>query len=154
MRMTPAQSALLNAREKQLLQARGPFEVKQLGTLIRRTRELRDRQRDLAQRQRVAATGQGRSKDSATIARTLRKEQLFSRALEHYEAQLARINRESSDVMGELALGNTAAAARAGRRATSTATPRKRADGTAKDAGTARSRAGVAVRGRAQAAFR
>ncbi|RRN59151.1 hypothetical protein EIM48_03700 [Pseudoxanthomonas sp. SGNA-20] len=154
MRMTPAQSALLNAREKQLLQARGPYEVKQLATLIRRTRELRDRQRDLAQRQRVAATTQGRSRESATITRTLRKEQLFSRALEHFEAQLARINRESSDVMGELALGNNAAASRPGRRATTAAAPREPSAGSAKKAGVARSRTGVALRGRAQAAFR
>jgi hypothetical protein len=147
MRMTPAQSALLNAREKQLLQTRGPYEVKQLATLIRRTRELRDRQRDLAQRQRVAATTQGRSKDAATITHTLRKEQLFSRALEHYEAQLSRINRESSDVMGELALGNRSAAARPGSRVTAAATPRKAATG-------ARSRTGVGLRGQAQAGFR
>lgn len=154
MRMTPAQSALLNAREKQLLQARGPFEVKQLGTLIRRTRELRDRQRDLAQRQRVAATSQGRSKDSATITRTLRKEQLFSRALEHYEAQLERMNRESSDVMSELALGNNAAASRAGRRATSAAAPGKTSARKPQETARAKSRTGVAVRGQAQAAFR
>lgn len=154
MRMTPAQSALLNAREKQLLQTRGPYEVKQLATLIRRIRELRDRQRDLAQRQRVAATSQGRSKDSATITRTLRKEQLFSRALEHYEAQLERMNRESSDVMSELALGNNAAASRAGRRATTAAAPAKTSARKPKETAREKSRTGVAVRGQAQVAFR
>jgi len=104
MRITPAQAAVLSERERQLLESRGPYEVKQLVTLIRRTRELRDKQRDLVQRQRVAATTRSRSKDSASVARTVRKEEIFSRALEHFEEQLQSLNRQCTEAMRELSL--------------------------------------------------
>lgn len=105
MRISPAQRALLTTREQQLLETTGPYEVKQLVTLIKRSRELRDKQRDLAQRHRIAATDRSQSKASAVVGRTLKKEQLFARALEHYEAQLEKINRECSSAISELRIG-------------------------------------------------
>lgn len=167
MRITPAQAAVLNARERQLLQTRGPYEVKQLATLIRRTRELRDKQRDLVQRQRIAATTQSRSKDSATVARTLKKEQLFSRALEHYETQLQKINSDCTAAMQELSLsrkrsvprkaatGAATTARRTAGKTTKTDAPKAaRGTGSAGSRTPAKSRTGVAARTRAQAAFR
>lgn len=104
MRITPAQAAVLSTRERQLVETTGPYEVRQLATLIRRIRELRDKQRDLVQRQRIAATTRSRSKESATVARTVKKEQIFSRALEHFEGQLQKINSECTAAMQELSL--------------------------------------------------
>lgn len=113
MRISPTQAALLTARERQLLETTGPYEVRQLVSLIKRTRELRDKQRDLAQRHRVAATQRSQSKASAVVARTLKKEQLFGRALLHFEAQLEKIDRECSSAMSELRIGAAAAPAKA-----------------------------------------
>jgi len=171
MRITPAQAAVLSARERQLLESRGPYEVKQLVTLIRRTRELRDKQRDLVQRQRLAATTRSRSKDSASVARTLKKEQLFTRALEHFEGQLQSLNRDCTEAMRELSISRpraprkaststragtgkgsaakTAKAAKATTPATRKAGSRSRASGSGLSG-----KAGTPTRTRAQAASR
>ncbi|MBD9369990.1 hypothetical protein [Xanthomonas sp. XNM01] len=170
MRISPAQAALLTARERQLLETTGPYEVKQLVTLIKRTRELRDKQRDLAQRHRIAATQRSQSKASAVVARTLKKEALFERALLHYEAQLEKINRECSSAMSELRIGTSTRKTARTSRTTKTGTARKASKATkttrAKTAAKARSgtttkavskarqrRAGKAE-ARTQAAFR
>ncbi len=174
MRITPAQAAVLSARERQLLESRGPYEVKQLVTLIRRTRELRDKQRDLVQRQRVAATTRSRSKDSASVARTLKKEQLFTRALEHFEGQLQSLNRDCTEAMRELSIsrpraprkaststragtgkGSAAKTAKAAKAAKATTPATRKAGSRSRASGSGLSgKAGTPTRTRAQAASR
>ena len=171
MRITPAQAAVLTMRERQLLESRGPYEVKQLAALIRRTRELRDKQRDLVQRQRLAATGRNLSKDSASVARTVKKEQLFTRALEHFEGQLRSLNRDCTEAMRELSISRPRAprnattstraatgkgpAAKTAKAATVTkpATPKAGSGSRASGSGLS-GKAGTPARTRAQAAFR
>lgn len=154
MRISSAQAALLNERERQLLDTRGPYEVKQLVTLIRRTRELRDKQRDLAQRHRIAATGRSQSKESAVVARTRQKEQLFDKALQHYQTQLEKLDRECTAAMSELGLCNpeTGKASRATAPRKTAATGKKAAP--AKRATAAKNRASGKAQARVQAAFR
>lgn len=170
MRITPAQAAVLTMRERQLLESRGPYEVKQLAALIRRTRELRDKQRDLVQRQRLAATGRNLSKDSASVARTVKKEQLFTRALEHFEGQLRSLNRDCTEAMRELSISRPRAprnattstraagkgpAAKTAKAATVTKPATRKAGSGSRASGSGlSSKAGTPARTRAQAAFR
>ncbi|MEL1262973.1 hypothetical protein [Pseudoxanthomonas putridarboris] len=149
MRISPAQAALLNARERQLLDTNGPYEIRQLVSLIKRTRELRDKQRDLAQRHRIAATGRSQSKDSAAVVRTRQKEQLFDKALKHYQAHLEKLDRECDAAMDELGMGKQAASTK--RR---TAKTTHKAAAPAKPAKAAKGRAAGKAQARLQAAFR
>lgn len=171
MRITPAQAAVLTTRERQLLETRGPYEVKQLVALIRRTRELRDKQRDLVQRQRLAAAGRNQSKDSASVARTVKKAQLFTRALEHFEGQLQSLDRDCTDAMRELSISRPraprkatapgrattgkGAAAKSTTKTKPTRTAAKKAASRGRASGSALSgKAGTPASTRAQAAFR
>lgn len=105
MRLTKSQAALFNARELRLLTAKGPREVSDLATAIRQVRDLRDKQRDLQQRQdqRLARSGTGRV-GAMGIAneRTAAKERLLDEALDEMQQQLRRIDEESSLACREL----------------------------------------------------
>lgn len=105
MRLSESQAALLNTRELRLLTARGPWEVSELATVIRQVRDLRDKQRDLLQRQgaRLADSGKGRV-GALGIAneRTAAKERLLDEALDGLQQALRDIDQESSQACREL----------------------------------------------------
>ena len=82
-----------------------PLEIKQLVSLIKRSRELRDKYRHQAQRQVISATQKNLQKPSAANARTLQKAELFDRALKQYEAQLGKISTECTTALRELKVG-------------------------------------------------
>ncbi|GHA83166.1 hypothetical protein GCM10007067_21600 [Lysobacter bugurensis] len=105
MRLTKSQSALFNARELRLLTAKGPREVSDLATAIRQVRDLRDKQRDLLQRQdkRLARSGAGRVGASGVAnERTAAKERLLDEALDEMQQELRRIDQESTQACREL----------------------------------------------------
>ena len=83
----------------------GPWEIKQLVSLIKRSRELRDKYRHQAQRQVISATQKNLQKPSAANARTLQKAELFDRALKQYEAELSKISTECTTALRELKVG-------------------------------------------------
>jgi hypothetical protein len=96
MKLTAKQAALLSARERDIIQSGPPFQVKPLVALIKRSRELRDKYRQLGQRQAIAAARSANPKLSGSNARTAQKAELFDRALAHFEAALHALNTESS----------------------------------------------------------
>lgn len=102
MKLTSKQAALLSARERDIIQSGPPFQVKPLVALIKRSRELRDKYRQLGQRQDIAAARGANPKLSGNNERTAQKEQLFDRALVHFEAALHALNTESSAAAKEL----------------------------------------------------
>lgn len=105
MKLTKTQAALLNASERALVQSKGPWHVKTLVNTIKRTRTLRDKQRDLLQRQSIAATPRATA-HSADLAepnaRTAAKADLFARALEGFETELRELGAQSSLAAKEL----------------------------------------------------
>lgn len=107
MKLTTKQAALLSVRERQLIESKGPWQVKQLADLIRRTRELRDKQQQQIQRQTIAATRSGTRGLGEQSARTQEKARLFDRALQNFEAELHQLNTESTAAARELGVGKT-----------------------------------------------
>lgn len=105
MKLTAKQSALLSERERSMLSAKGPWEIKQLVSLIKRSRELRDKYRQQAQRQSIAATERTLQKPHAANARTLQKANIFDGAILYFEAQLDKISSECDAAMRELKVG-------------------------------------------------
>ena len=105
MKLTAKQTALVSDRERDMLTSKGPWEIKQLVSLIKRSRELRDKYRHQAQRQVISATQKNLQKPSAANARTLQKAQLFDRALKQYEAELSKISTECTTALRELKVG-------------------------------------------------
>ena len=105
MRLSKSQAALLNSRELRLLTAKGPWQVSELATLIRQVRDMRDKQRDLLQRQdaKLARAGKGRAgATGAANERTAAKERLLDEALDGLQEELRHIDRESTLACREL----------------------------------------------------
>lgn len=102
MKLTAKQAALFSARERDILQTGLPLQVKPLVALIRRSRELRDKYRQLGQRQAIAAAHSANPKLSGSNERTAQKAELFERALVQFEAALHALNTESSAAAKEL----------------------------------------------------
>lgn len=102
MKLTKKQAELLTARERQMLQSKGPWEVKSLVSLIKRTRDVRDKYRQMEHRQAKAASRQ--ASDSMTVGnvRTAQKAELFDRALHGFEAELHALNCDSTAAAREL----------------------------------------------------
>lgn len=105
MKLTAKQAALLSDRERSMLASKGPWQIKQLVSLIKRSRELRDKYRHQAQRQSIAAASRTQQKPDAANARTLQKADIFDAALKQFEAELAKISSECSAAMRELKVG-------------------------------------------------
>ena len=105
MRLSKSQTALLNTRELRLLTAKGPWQVSELATVIRQVRDLRDKQRDLLQRQggRLAAAGKGRvGATGVANERTAAKERLLDAGLQALQQALRDIDQESTQACHEL----------------------------------------------------
>jgi hypothetical protein len=105
MKLSATEAALLNDRERKMVRSTGPWHVADLVSLIRRLRDLRDKQRDLEQRQRLRSartTGSKGGRSGAANARTGDKGQLLDRALKHFEAELAALDRDSSSAVRAL----------------------------------------------------
>jgi len=96
MKISRSDAALLTARERAMLQSTGPWHVRDLVSLIKRLRGLRDKQRQLAQRQAIASARDAKGKRAAGNARTMKKGAVLDRALKHYEAELAKLDQQSS----------------------------------------------------------
>lgn len=105
MKLGAKQAALLSNRERDMLTSKGPWQVKELVSLIKRSRELRDKYRHQAQRQSIAATRRNLQKPDAANARTLEKAELFDRALKQYEAELLSISTACTAALRELKVG-------------------------------------------------
>lgn len=105
MKLGAKQAALLSNRERDMLTSKGPWQVKDLVSLIKRSRELRDKYRHQAQRQSIAATRRNLQKPDAANARTLQKAELFDRALKQYEAELQKISTACTTALRELKVG-------------------------------------------------
>lgn len=150
MRLSKSQAALLNARELRLVTAKGPWQVSELATRIRQLRELRDKQRDLLQRQdqRLARAGKGRvGAIGVANERTAAKERLLDEALAELQGELRRIDEESTQACRELldddAPGRRANPKKASKRATGTGRAAKKTTAATKRAGGARKTAGT-----------
>ncbi len=102
MRLSAKQAALLSDRERDMLASKGPWQIKELVSLIKRSRELRDKYRHQAQRQSIAATRRNLQKPAAANARTLEKAELFDRALKQYEDELQKISTACTAALREL----------------------------------------------------
>lgn len=102
MKITNKQAELLTARERQMVQSNGPWEVKALVSLIKRTREVREKYRQLEHRQAKAASRRASDSMTAGNARTTQKADLFDRALHGFEAHLHALNCESTAAAREL----------------------------------------------------
>jgi hypothetical protein len=102
MKIGAKQAALLSVREREIIQSSPPFQVKPLVALIKRSRDLRDKYRQLQQRQTIAAARSPNRKMSADNVRTAQKAELFDRALAHFESALHALNTESSAAAREL----------------------------------------------------
>ena len=105
MKLTAKQAALLSDRERSMLASKGPWQIKQLVSLIKRSRDLRDKYRHQAQRQSIAATSRTLQKPDAANARTMQKADNFDAAPKQFEAELAKISSECSAAMRELKVG-------------------------------------------------
>lgn len=105
MKLSADEAALLSKRELELARSRGPWRVADLAKAIRRTRDLRDKQRDLLQRQQLALNSRGRAKggDAGTAnSRTAAKAHVLDRVLQEFERRLAELDRESTQASKEL----------------------------------------------------
>ena len=105
MKLTRAEATLLSAAELDMVRSKGPFEVKSLVRLIQRLRNLRDKATDLVQRQAIAiarSTGNKRGNTGKANARSGDKAEVLTRALRHFEEQLAKLDAESSAAVKSL----------------------------------------------------
>lgn len=105
MKLSRAEANLLSAAELEMVRSKGPFEVKSLVRLIQRLRNLRDKATDLVQRQTIAiarSTGTKRGNTGKANARSGDKAEVLTRALRHFEEQLAKLDAESSAAVKSL----------------------------------------------------
>ncbi|MCG6116603.1 MAG: hypothetical protein MEQ07_00140 [Aquimonas sp.] len=105
MKLSRAEANLLSAAELDMVRSKGPFEVKSLVRLIQRLRNLRDKATDLVQRQAIAiarSTGTKRGNTGKANVRTGDKAEVLTRALRHFEEQLAKLDAESSAAVKSL----------------------------------------------------
>jgi hypothetical protein len=103
MKLSSADAALLSPEERALVRASGPWQVKDLVRTIERTRRLRDKARDLLQRQTVATRRSGRGNErKAPNARSADRARVFERALDDFRRQLAALDADSSQAMREV----------------------------------------------------
>lgn len=102
MKLTKKQAELLTARERQMVESKGPWDVKSLVSLIKRTREVRDKYRQLEHRQAKAASRSVSGSMTEGNARTAQKAELFDRALHGFESDLHALNSESTAAAREL----------------------------------------------------
>jgi len=117
MKISASDAALLTARERAMLQSTGPWHVRDLVSLIKRLRDLRDKQRQLGQRQVIASARAAKGKAAAGNARTLQKGRVLDSALKHFEAELDAINTESSAASSALKVKGKPAKALKGKKA-------------------------------------
>ena len=123
-------SRLLSESEMSLFSdSRNPtlrsFSARELTRRIERARKLRDKSRDLLQRQRLGSRKRTGSKGGATgdaNERTARKGEVFDDILQRFESRLQEVQRSD-----EAASGRAAAGARARKPATRQPAARKRA---------------------------
>ena len=129
MKLSAKQAALLSNRERDMLTSKGPWQVKDLVSLIKRSRELRDKYRQQAQRQSIAATRRNLQKPAAANARTLDKAELFDRALKQYEDELQKISTACTAALRELKVGGKVSVKKktAAKKATAKKAPAKKA---------------------------
>ncbi len=102
MKLTNKQAELLTDRERQMVQSKGPWDVKTLVSLIKRTRDVRDKYRQMGHRQSKAASRKASGSMATGNVRTAQKAELFDRALLGFEADLHALNCESTAAAREL----------------------------------------------------
>ncbi len=102
MKLTKKQAELLTARERQMVESKGPWDVKSLVSLIKRIREVRDKYRQLEHRQAKATSRRASDSMVAGNTRTTQKAELFDRALHGFESDLHAVNCESTAAAREL----------------------------------------------------
>lgn len=102
MKLTPKQAELLTVRERQMVESKGPWDVKSLVSLIKRTRDACDKYRQLGHRQAKATSRQATDTMTAANARTDQKAGLFDRALIEFESALHTLNCDSTAAAREL----------------------------------------------------
>jgi hypothetical protein len=108
MKISATEAALLNARERDMLRSSGPWHVRDLVSLIRRLRDLRDKQRHINQRSVISSARGPKGKGAAVNARTIKKAALLDKALKHFEGELEAINKQSSAAASALKAANKA----------------------------------------------
>lgn len=118
MKISATDAALLSARERAMLQSTGPWHVRDLVSLIKRLRDLRDKQRQLDQRSVAASARSAKGKSAAVNARTKRKGEVLDKALKHFEGELESINKQSSAAASELKTATKVAKKAAGKKTT------------------------------------
>lgn len=96
MKLSASDAALLSERERAMLRSTGPWYVADLVSLIKRLRDLRDKQRQINQRSVVASARSAKGKAAAVNARTVKKALILDKALKHFEGELEAINRQST----------------------------------------------------------
>jgi hypothetical protein len=100
MRLSKKDAALLSDRERDLLQAKGPWQVKDLVKTIERVRALRDKASDLLQRQTIAVRkGKAAQRPGAVNERSAGKLELLERALAQFRQELEAIDAESTQAV-------------------------------------------------------
>jgi hypothetical protein len=109
MKISASESALLNARERDMLKSNGPWHVRDLVSLIKRVRDLRDKQRHINQRSVVASARGPKGKGAAVNARTVKKAALLDKALKYFEGELEAINKQSTAAASALKAANKTA---------------------------------------------
>jgi hypothetical protein len=110
MRLTKKDAALLSDRERELLQAKGPWQVKDLVKTIERVRALRDKASDLLQRQTIAVRkGKGAQRPGAVNERSAAKLELLERALTQFRHDLDSIDAESTQAVAAMRLADKGA---------------------------------------------
>jgi hypothetical protein len=110
MKLSKQEAALLSDRERELLQARGPWQVKPLVRTIERVRALRDKASDLLQRQTIAVRqGKGAQRPGAANERSAAKLAVLERALAHFREALEQIDDESTQAVAALRRDDDAA---------------------------------------------
>jgi hypothetical protein len=110
--------ALLSAAEYELFEASladhiGTLTPAQLKSKVQRTRRLRDKQRDLLQRQRLASRARSGSKSGSSgvaNARTGQKAQVFDEALTRFEKRAAQLDKQAAAAARRASALNAAAA--------------------------------------------
>jgi hypothetical protein len=130
MKLSRSNAALLSAEERRLVEASGPWQVKDLVRAIERTRRLRDKARDLLQRQSIASRRSGSRGGARTEnARSDARVRLFERALDGFRAQLAKLDLDSTRAMRDVGADSPAgrmASARKADRSAATKTAAKK----------------------------
>jgi hypothetical protein len=114
MKLTKKQAELLTSRERQMVESKGPWDVKSLVSLIKRTRDVRDKYRQLDHRQSKAASRQASDSMAAGNTRTAQKAEIFDRALHGFESDLHALNCESTAAARELKVNARSTARRPG----------------------------------------